>query len=150
MSPAQPKSTDCVSGEYARWQIQPLTFWFLWCSVYSIIYIIACLLAGCKWAQGARKITKEKSPSTEGRKPQREKGSEGRSLARLMGAPLRCYFAKTLSSTRRFSCLPAAVLLSAIGLSSPKPLTIRLSAFIPPATRHALTASARRSDSFLL
>ena len=51
------------------------------------------------------------------------------------------------TSTRRFIWRPAAVLLSATGLASPKACVLRRSAPTPSCVRASFTVLARRSDS---
>src|SRR5579863_497242 len=53
----------------------------------------------------------------------------------------------TISSTRRFCCLPDEVLLVATGLVSPKPEADKLSRGTPWLPRYTTTASARFTES---
>ena len=78
-----------------------------------------------------------------------EKGSPHRRAAIPCSAPVGCTYFTLKNSMRRFFALPSGVVLSAIGFSAPKPFTPIRAPSIPFATSHALTASARRRESFL-
>ncbi len=57
---------------------------------------------------------------------------------------------ETTSSTRRFTCRPAPVALSAMGCSGPWPTELMASGGTPWLTRKSLAASARSRDSLAL
>src|SRR5690606_4807137 len=59
------------------------------------------------------------------------------------------YYLLRLISTLLFSFLPAAVLLEAIGRSSPYPIADNLNSSIPWSTKYCFTASALASDRLL-